>query len=59
MTKELRRQLARTAGGQDLWPRKSVAHSLWGVLFYRPEWAREFIKRGLGNQLAGPTRKLP
>ena len=58
-TKTINRQLSRTAGGQDLWPRKSAAHSLRGVLFYRPEWAREFIKRRLGDALATPVGKLP
>jgi hypothetical protein len=59
--KELNRQLARTAGGQDLWPRKSVAHTLRKPSFFRydPEWSREYIKRGLGNPLAGPTGRLP
>ena len=59
--KELRRQFDRTVGGQDLWPRKSVAHTLRnaGFLHYRPEWAREYIQRRLGGALATPVGKLP
>jgi len=61
MKKELRRQLARTAGGQDLWPRKSVAHELRkpGFFPYSPAWAKESIARRLGNALATPVGKLP
>lgn len=60
-SKSIRRQRARTAGGQDLWPRKSVAHELRnvGVFPYSPEWAREYISRRLGNALATPLGKLP
>jgi hypothetical protein len=57
-SKEITRQLARTAGGQDLWPRKSVAHELRAV-GAKPEWAREFVQRRLGNALATPIGKLP
>lgn len=62
MNKETRRQLARTAGGQDLWPRKSVAHEFraaFAAPMYNPAWAREYIKRRLGNALATPIGKLP
>lgn len=65
MNKETRRQLARTAGGQDLWPRKSVAHEFRAAFagdltpMYSPAWAREYIKRRLGNALATPIGKLP
>jgi hypothetical protein len=57
-SKAITRQLARTAGGQDLWPRKSVAHELraGGA---KPQWAREFIRRRLGNALATPVNRLP
>jgi hypothetical protein len=61
--KELARQLERTVGGQDLWPRKSVAHWLrshkCGFFPYSPAWAREFIQRRLGGALATPVGKLP
>jgi hypothetical protein len=57
-TKQMRRQLSRTAGGQDLWPRKSEAHSLH-TAGGTHGWHKEFIKRGLGQQLAGPVGKLP
>jgi hypothetical protein len=59
--KEIMRQLARTSGGQDLWPRKSEAHQLRQIGFfpYCPAWAREFIRRRLGNPLATPVGKLP
>lgn len=61
--KEIMRQLARTAGGQDLWPRKSEAHWLrshkCGFSPYSPALAREFIQRRLGNALATPIGKLP
>jgi len=59
--KAIARQLARTSGGQDLWPRKSVAHALREPSFfpYCPKWAREFLRRGLGRALAGPKGKLP
>jgi hypothetical protein len=61
MSKTIKRQLARTAGGQDLWPRKSAAHELRkpGVFPYSPAWAREYIARRLGNALATPLGKLP
>jgi hypothetical protein len=61
MTNAIKRQIARTAGGQDLWPRKSVAHELreQGFFPYSPAWAREYIQRRLGNSLATPRGKLP
>ena len=62
LSKSIKRQLSRTAGGQDLWPRKSVAHELrkQGFFPYSPEWAREYISRRLGNALATPPLgKLP
>lgn len=64
MNKAIKRQLARTAGGQDLWPRKSVAHQLREPAYlelvnYCPKWAREYIARRLGNALATPLGKLP
>ena len=66
MNKATRRQIARTAGGQDLWPRKSVAHSLRslarefpGIHGRHQEWHKEYIKRGLGDSLAGPVGVLP
>jgi hypothetical protein len=62
-TKDIRRQLFRCAGGQDLWPRKSEAHRLHAlkgcVGGHSQEWHLEFVRRGLGDQLAGPTGKLP
>ena len=65
MDKATKRQYARTAGGQDLWPRKSTAHEIRATFsgdfapMYKPEWAREYIKRRLGNALATPRGKLP